>query len=50
MPPRLDVICLRAIAVERKLRYATAGEFGADIRAFLRDSDGEGTPRPKPAA
>jgi eukaryotic-like serine/threonine-protein kinase len=50
VPPRLDAICLQAIAVERHERHDTAGAFGVDLRRFLRDSDGLGTPRPAAAA
>jgi FixJ family two-component response regulator/predicted Ser/Thr protein kinase len=46
VPPMLDAICLRAIAVERSARYASAGAFAGDLRRFLRASDGVGTPRP----
>lgn len=46
VPPMLDAICLKAIAVERAGRYASAGAFAGDLRRFLRASDGVGTPRP----
>ena len=39
VPPDLDVICLKAIAVERSDRYPTAGAFAVDLRAFLKHSD-----------
>ncbi len=45
VPPPLDAIALRALAVDRMARYATAGEFASDLRNFLRDSDSSGTPK-----
>ena len=46
VPGILNAICLRAIAVERAARYTSAGAFAGDLRRFLRESDGVGTPRP----
>jgi hypothetical protein len=43
VPPALDAIALRALAVDRLARYATASEFAADLRRFLRDSDSNGS-------
>ncbi|MHC5020325.1 MAG: serine/threonine-protein kinase [Planctomycetota bacterium] len=44
VPEPLDAICMRALAVDRAARYASAAEFAADLRTFLRDSDGGGSP------
>ena len=35
IPRDLEVICLKAMAKDRQHRYATAGEFAADLRRFL---------------
>jgi serine/threonine-protein kinase len=37
VPPRLESICMRALAPDRDERYASAAELSADIESFLDD-------------
>jgi len=37
VPPEVDAVCARALAVDRRRRYATADDLVADLEAYLAD-------------
>ena len=43
VPPALEKICLKAIAVRREDRYSSAAEFAVDLRNFIEDMNRDTT-------